>query len=99
MQQLIETLILSILTGLAILGYNKASQPDFILGDWQNAIIEIAGSDKYLHWILTPLFLCPYCMSSVWTIVAHLTLAESFNPVFVILGIFAACGTVTLKPE
>ena len=99
MQQLIETLLLSLLTAFAILGYNKASQPDYILGDWQNAIIDIAGSDKYLHWLLTPIFLCPYCMSSFWTIVAHLFLAETFNPFYVILGIFATCGIVTLKPE
>ena len=96
---MIETLTLSILTGLAILGYHKASQPDFILYHFHNAIIAISESDKWQKWILTPIFLCPYCMASFWTGIVHLLFAESFIWHHVLIGIFATCGMVTLKPE
>lgn len=94
-----ETLTISILTGLAILGYHKASQPDYILDNFQYCIEALAEKGKWIRTALTPIFLCPYCMSSFWTIAAHLYFAESFNPVHVLIGIFATCGMVTLKPE
>jgi len=96
---MIETLILSLLTAFAILGYHKASQPDYILASFHNAIIELSYKAKWLHFVLTPLFLCPYCMASFWTIFVHFAFAESFILPHVIFGIFATCGVVTLKPE
>lgn len=96
---MIEILILSILTGLAILGYHKASQPDYILAKFHNAIIELSFKANWIHFALTPLFLCPYCMASFWTIFVHLLFAKSFIWYHVIFGIFATCGFVNLKAE
>lgn len=87
----IEQIIwLSLMTALAILGFRKAMQPDYILS-WFREILE----ESEHTFILKPLFLCEYCMSSFWTILVHL-LFWDFNLINLMFGILVTCGLVVI---
>lgn len=87
----IEQIIgLSILTALAILGFRKAMQPDYILS-WFREILE----ESEHTFILKPVFLCEYCMSSAWTIIVHLIFWD-FDLINILFGILVTCGLVVI---
>ena len=85
-----QIILLSILTAFAILGFRKAMQPDYILS-WFREILENIEDVP----ILNPLFLCEYCMSSVWTLSVHFIFWE-LNLFSAIFGILVTCGLITI---
>lgn len=61
----------SLITALLIIGINKSMEDGYILSkvrEW--AEIQSDNSDL-VRFILTPVCLCTYCMSSVWTVIVQ----------------------------
>jgi hypothetical protein len=85
-----EVLIISFITALSILGFRKAMEPGYILNFWAEIVESSEGLVKRL---LTPLFLCEYCMSSIWTIGISLMFGQT-NPIHIGIGILVTCGIV-----
>jgi hypothetical protein len=85
-----EVLIISFITALSILGFRKAMEPGYILG-FLSTFAETLKEWQTL--LLTPIILCEYCMSSVWTILISLILGQT-NPIHIGIGILVTCGIV-----
>ena len=88
-------LLTSIISSLLIIGLDKSMQDGYILSkvrEW--AEIEADKSD-FVRFILTPICLCTYCMSSVWTIIVQLVIGfTGITPL--LCSIFMTLGFVVL---
>lgn len=100
MAENIELIVLSFITAFAILGFRKAMEPGHIAQQLGYLADDINIGDKiWLKCLISPLFGCEYCMSSVWTISVHLIFTD-FNLAHAIFGILVTCGIiVTLRHE
>jgi hypothetical protein len=85
-----KIILISYLTAKAIIGFRKAMEPDYILG-FLSTFAETLKEWQTL--LLTPIILCEYCMSSVWTILISLVFGQT-NPIHIGIGILVTCGIV-----
>lgn len=84
---MLETIIIISLICVAI---NIATWKSMILHEpakyIENIITKIVG-EKLCYWILEPLYKCPICMGSLWTIIIWLHEDCSFRLIPVLLGV------------
>jgi hypothetical protein len=52
----------------------------------------IGPSGAALRWLLTPVYLCPLCGSSFWSVVAFLVLGSPYPPTLLLLNVLVAAG-------
>ena len=94
----------SLITALLIIGIKKSMEDGYLLSkvrEW--AEIEADKSDL-VRFILTPICLCTYCMSSVWTVIVqfqigYTSLISLIGSVFLTLGMVVIIKSIIEKNE
>lgn len=97
-------LLTSIISSIFIIGLDKSMEDGYILSkvrEW--AEIEAEKSDL-VRFILTPVCLCTYCMSSVWTVIVqfqigYTSLISLIGSVFLTLGMVVIIKSIIEKNE
>ena len=94
----------SLITALIIIGLSKAMEDGYILCKFKEWAIAEAEKSDLARFILTPVCLCTYCMSSVWTIIVqfqigYTSLVSLIGSIFLTLGIIVIIKSIIDKNE
>lgn len=57
--------------------------------------VEASRAAKIFAYLCKPLFTCPYCMASVWTVIAYVATGKGFDW-FILADMLCTCGIVTV---
>jgi hypothetical protein len=99
---MINSLLLSLITALLIIGAHIVTNWEgmllYFLTNWYERAYAIASErqQRILSFISKPVFTCPYCMSSVWTIVMWFTYGCGPHHWFLVVQIPLTCGIVAV---
>lgn len=94
----------SLITAFIIIGITKATEEGYILEPFKLWAEQEAEKSDLIRFILTPVVLCSYCMSSVWTIIVQLQIGyTSFislcGSIFLTLGMVVLIKSITDKHD
>ena len=78
----------SLITAFIIIGITKATEEGYILEPLKLWAEQEAEKSELVRFILTPVVLCSYCMSSVWTIIVQLQIGY--------ISFISLCGSIFL---
>ena len=94
----------SLITALIIIGLSKSMEDGYILSKFKEWAISEAERSDLARFILTPVCLCTYCMSSVWTIIVqfqigYTSLISLIGSIFLTLGIIVIIKSIIDRNE